>query len=396
VGARTTLLVLCLLTAGAQGQSARELIAQGNEKYRAKDFDTAADLYHKAQEGKNAPAAALFNEGCALLEQNKLADAAERFRAADTAGDTDLSARARYNLGQSLFKQADALKEKQPDQAMDLLRQSAAAFRSVLDVKPDDSEAARNVEIARRAMKQIEDKKQEQQKQQQRSQGDKQNQDQKNQDKQNQQQQSGGSGSPQSDQSRQDQKQADDLQKLAQQQAQAAKDSQQAQQSGADQKQLDDLKQKQQSLKDQTAKAQQKAQSRPQPSDQTKDESQKLQEAQAEQQRAIDDLQNQNATGAKEHQEKAAQLLDQAAKDAAQQAQQQAQKDQQARDQQAKDQQAKQAQAAQQAKAKESNDEPKHDQTAAALLDREKQQRQQRMPVIRAARGQGPPVDKDW
>lgn len=391
MGAKTTLLVLCLLTAGARGQSARELIAQGNEKYRAKDFDAAADLYHKAQEGKNAPAAALFNEGCALLEQNKLADAADRFRAADAAGDTDLSARARYNLGQSLFKQADAAKEKQPNQAMDLLRQSAAAFRSVLDVKPDDTEAARNVEISRRAMKQIEDKKQEQQKQQQQSQGDKQNQDPNSQDKQNQQQQSGGSGSPQSDQSRQDQKQADDLQMLARQQARAAKDSQQAHQSGADQKQLDDLKHKQQSLKDQTAKAQQRAQSRPRPSDQTKDEAQRLQEAQAEQQKAIDDLQNQNAAGAKEHQERAAQLLDQASKDAAQQAQQQAQKDQQA-----KDQQTKQSQAVQQAKTKESNDEPKHDQTAAALLDREKQQRQQRMPVIRAARGQGPPVDKDW
>ena len=53
------------------------------------------------------------------------------------------------------------------------------------------------------------------------------------------------------------------------------------------------------------------------------------------------------------------------------------------------------AQQAQQAKGEPKKDQ-NYDKTAAALLDREKALRQQRTPVVRAARGSGPPVDKDW
>src|SRR5688572_29243794 len=97
------------LAASATAQSPVALITEGNERFKAKAYDKAAELYRKAQEAKEAPAEAWYNEGCVLLEQGKLADAADRFRAADAAAgrDVELMARARFNLGQTLFRMAE-------------------------------------------------------------------------------------------------------------------------------------------------------------------------------------------------------------------------------------------------------------------------------------------------
>jgi hypothetical protein len=378
------------LSSPAWAQSAFDLLTRGNQKFAAKEYDGAADLYRRAQSAKNPPtaAAALYNEGCALLEQGKADDAAARFREADAGAghDTDLSARARFNLGQSLFRQAGAAQEKQAERALELLRQSAGAFRSVLEVNPGDADAARNVEIARRLMKQVEDKqRQEQQKQEQAQQQKGQEGDQKKPDQQ--------SGEQQKQDQQEVQKQADQLRDLAKRQQQAAGDSAQAQQSGADKQQTDDLAKKQRELKNDTAKAQ----------EQSKDSaaSEQLSQAQQEQQKAAEELQKQNPGAAREHQEQAAKLLDRAAKQAEEKAREQGhqngqdqQKQQQAKaEQQNKD--GSKGEAAQQAKA-EPKREQNYDKTATALLDRERQLRQQRQPVVRAARGSGPPVAKDW
>jgi hypothetical protein len=383
------LALLALATLPARAQSGATLLTQGNERFQAKAYDQAAEFYRQAQAAKNAPAAAaLYNEGCALLEQNKPADAASRFRDADAkAGDDlDLSARARFNLGQALFKQAEPQKDQQPDQALDLLKQSAAAYRSVLDVNPTDAEAARNVEIARRLMKQIEDKKREQQQQQQ-------NQDQKNQDQKNQKQNQKGGGQGQSQdqqdqqggQQQEQQRQADNLKDLAKRQRQAADESAKAQQNTSDQQSSEQRQKQQQSIKDDTAKAQ-KEQQQSGSSDQ-------LKKAQEEQSKALDELKKQNAEGAKQHQEEAAKALEQAAKDAqakAEQAKQQKAQQEAKQDKDGKDQQAQQ-----QANADSSKDQ-NYDKTAAALLDRERKLHQQRQPVIRAQRGTAGPVEKDW
>lgn len=363
------------LGSGAFAQSGADLISDGNRKYAAKEFGAAAELYRQAQGTKNPPtAAALYNEGCALLEQGRPADAAERFRQADAgARDAAVAGRARFNLGQSLFRQAESAKEKEPGQALEMLRQSAAAFRSVLEVSPGDAEAARNVEVARRLMKQVEDKQREQQAQQQKQQQEEQRRREQEQ--------------------KEAQKQADQLRDLAKRQEQAAKDSGEAQQSGADQQKTDELAKKQQELKSDTAKAQ----------EQSKDgsASDQLKQAQDEQQKAAEELSKQNPGAAREHQEKAAKLLDQAAKEAEQrvnQAREQQgkdQKEQRAKADQPKDDKGEQGQQAHQAKAEPKKDQ-NYDKTAAALLERERRLRQQRMPVVRAARGSGPPVDKDW
>lgn len=370
--ARTAVFALLSVGAPCLAQSPADLVAQGNEQFKAKNYDKAAELYKQAQAGTHAPAAAFYNEGCVLLEQGKPGDAADRFRAADAGAtsDAELGARSRFNLGQALYREADAAKEKQADQALDLLRQSASAFRSVLEVNPSDTEAARNVEIARRLMKQIDDKKKEEQKKQ----------DQKN--GQNQQGQS-----KEDREAQQAQQQADQLKDLAQRQRQAANDSKQAQQQGADQQKTDQLQKQQQSIKDDTAKAQeqQKQSGGSQQSDQ-------LQQAQGEQQEAMDDLQKQDPGDAQGHQEQAAKLLEQAAQQAQQKADQAKQRAQQAK----ADQQKGEKGNGQKMGDAEPKEDQNYDKLAESLLKRERDLRKQRQPVIRAERGVKAPVEKDW
>jgi hypothetical protein len=383
------------LAASAWGQSGPELIASGNAKFAAKDYDAAIALYQKAQEGKNAPTAeALHNEGCTLLEQGKLPEAAERFRAAATAAsDPEVASRSRFNLGQTLFRQAESAPKDKPEQALDLLRQSTAAFRSVLEVNPADSEAARNVEIARRLMKQAEDQQREEQKKkdQQKQQAGGQGQDQ-------QKDQSGDQGQPSPEQQAA-QEQADRLKDLAKRQHEAANASKQASQKGADPQKTDALQKQQQGISRDTAKAEeeQKKQEAGAPSEQ-------LKRAQEEQQKAQDALGKQSPAEAQEHQDRAAKLLEDAAEKAqdkadkagrdqkAKQAKEQAQKEQAQKDAQKQGQQGDSKQTADGTPKQDQN----YDKTAAMLLDRERQRRQERQPVVRAARGSGPPVEKDW
>jgi Ca-activated chloride channel homolog len=375
-------LALTALACPAFAQTGRELVAQGNAKFAAGDFEAAVALYQKAQEATNPPtAAALHNEGCVLLEQGKPAEAAERFRAAEAASaDPEVSARARFNLGQALFRQGGAAEKEHPEQTLDLLRQSAAAFRSVLDVAPDDAEAARHVEIARRRMKHLEDRRREEQQKQQ-SQGAGQKQDRPNQAQQ--------SDQPPSE----EQQQADRLKDLAERQRQAAGESQKAQQSGADQQKLDELQNKQEEISKDTsaAKDEQEEQDQGAPSEQ-------LTRAGEEQRHAEEELRKQNPGAAREHQERAAKLLEQAAKKAQEKADRANEGGRQGKGQEPSDQkepgkaQGQSKQMGDSAPRQEQN----YDKTAAALLDRERQRRQERMPAVRAARGTGAPVEKDW
>ena len=94
---------------------------------------------------------------------------AERlFRQVDrTARDLELVAAARYNLGNSKFRQGMAQRESDVQQALAALQASVAFYQGALELAPDDQEAARNIEVVRLAIKDILDQLQDQQREQQ-------------------------------------------------------------------------------------------------------------------------------------------------------------------------------------------------------------------------------------
>ncbi len=361
----------------------------------------------------------LYNSGRELFQAGKYEEAAERFKRADQgATDPNLAALARYNLGQTLLKQAttpaaaDARQRGNaagaggaaggaPDyeQMIERLKAASRAFQGALELNPDDAEAARNVEIARRLMKDAEQKQQQQQQQQQNGQKQDQQSGDKSQQQDGQQGQQGQNqqGDQQSGQSQaqkdaqQHQQNADKLNDLAKQQSQAADSSKQSQQAGDEsqkQQKAEQSKSQQQGVNQQTARQQQQMQQSQQAS--SPSAQQQMDKARQEQQAASEALEQGDTKAAEEHQRKAAEALKQAAS-AEQQAAEQAAR--QAKQEEAQRQQGKQADAEQ---AKEKNEEPKYNETAAQLLDKERRQREMRQRILRALRGTPQPVEKDW
>jgi len=370
-----TFLVLTTVGAAALAQSPRDLVLRGNERYAAQDYSGAADLFAQAA-GNPSNAAARFNEGVALAQQGKLSEAAECLKDADRrAGSTRLAARARFNLGQVLFRKAMAAEKDKPADALQLLRESAAVFRSCLDIDSNDADAARNVEIVRRRMKPLEDE----QKRQQSQQGEKEDQNSKDGAQK-------GDGQKENNPAGAEQrKQAEELNDLAQQQEAAAEKSKQAAQQPESQRSEQEQAEQarsQEALREQTSKAAQQA-GEEQQADQ-------IQQAVNEQEKASERLKENDPKGAEQHQREAAKQLRDAARQAEQAAEQAEKQAAQERAEKASEQQAKAAQA------KDTKDEKPYDQSASQLLDRERRHREARDRVLRAMRGKPQPVERDW
>ncbi|MBS0191580.1 MAG: VWA domain-containing protein [Phycisphaerales bacterium] len=330
----------------------------------------------------------LYNQGRQMYLSGKYDQAAEAFRAADmNTSDPELAARSRFNLGQSLLKQAtvrpDPQQAQNPAQSIEKLKGAEKAFRAALDVNPADEQAARNVEIARRLLNEQQQQRQQQDQKQQNQQksGDGKNSGDKSDSKQDTSDQT-----DQNKQAQQHQKNADDLKDLAQKQSRAADKSNQAAAQPDPEKKKESTQEsraQQQEVSEQTKREQQKQQA-------DSDLQEKLKEAEQQQQQASEALDRQDPKKAEEHQRKSAELLDQAAKE------EQAKADK-AREQAAKEEANKKETGKEQAKAgKPKEESPPLDQTASQLLDRERAQREARQQVLRAMRGKPQPVEKDW
>lgn len=369
----------------------------------------AADAPEATQAKAPVPATApqtpdsLYNTGRELFAAGKFAEAAQHFRDADLqTTDAELSARARFNLGQALLKQASppsgAPSSAKPEETKARLEAAAQAFRSAYESKPDDTEAARNVEIARRMLKDFEEqqKKQEEQSKNEQSkdgESNEQNQD-KSKDQQKQDQQSKGGKQDQKDQGGQ---QSGDAGEQNQQNADKLKDLAEQQRNAADQTKKAGEQQDAKKRNDERQKAEQDQQSVSEKTEQQQKESsksagddarQKMDAARKEQQAAQDAMKQGDDKKAEQHQRNASEMLREAA-----QAEQR--KADQAREQQAEEDKAKQGDPKEQGKDAQKQ-EPKYDQTASQLLDKERKERDARQQILRALRGRPVPVEKDW
>ncbi len=153
------------LAAGSMGsgpESAFGLIERANEAYREGRVELAVNLYEEAEGLSGEDALTLYNWGTALAAKDERGLSERMFRKADQlAGDSlqseELRSRARFNLAHSLFVTASTLTEEDPERAIELFDESAAAAKSALRMNPDDVEAAQHVEISRLAAQLVRD-----------------------------------------------------------------------------------------------------------------------------------------------------------------------------------------------------------------------------------------------
>jgi hypothetical protein len=347
--------------------SAREAIARAGTLTDAGDHARAAEILSAALEStepSETVARARVLEGDAWTDAGRWDSAVAAYAHADLASrNPNVRALARFRIGQARFNaatqapspddapQTGAQPSPQPPATPDALERkasqllaAAAAFRSVLDLDPDDAVAARNTERCRRLAAELLEQAQEQRQQQQAQ-----------------------------------QQLADQLQQLAEEQQQRADDTAQSRPQDAER-----LEQDQQQTSERTEQAQQQA-DQAGANGQTQEA---MSRARASQEQAEQALREGDPNSAREAQEQAAQALREAAESLAEQSGEQRPGDEGGE---------QGEQPPREGEGEEQADEAEQrDATAQALLERERRQREARDRQRRATAGRPVVVERDW
>ena len=122
-------------------QKDQQLVVQGNELYKTKQYDKAAEQYMKATDINAKNPKALYNLGNSLYKTKKTEGAQKAYdAAAETAKDPASKSRALYNKGVTLSN------EKK-------LEESIQAYKQTLRLNPVDEQARQNLQKALNELK---------------------------------------------------------------------------------------------------------------------------------------------------------------------------------------------------------------------------------------------------
>lgn len=158
--------LLCAPAFAEEPASAADWVDRGNAKFRQSRMIDALDAYRRADKlAPDSPQIA-FNRGLAHYMLGETDKARELFNAALLTDDRRLEGRAKFNLGNCDYAGALSVQEENPRQAVRLLTNAINYYCDSLDLLPDNTDARKNMQMARQLIKQIEEQL-EQQKQQQ-------------------------------------------------------------------------------------------------------------------------------------------------------------------------------------------------------------------------------------
>ncbi len=143
------LLVLCFTGIAAAGETARSFVDGGNKLYNAGKFAEAASQYDKAIETLPDAMEPKFNKAKCKFKLEEIDEAIELFKQAATGSkDSELVARAKFNLGNSYFKRAAGGHDGDAKKVIEDMLTSISFWRQSLDIEPGNLNAAKNIEIA--------------------------------------------------------------------------------------------------------------------------------------------------------------------------------------------------------------------------------------------------------
>lgn len=136
----------------------RSLAARADALMLDAKAEQALAAYDEAISRGSSSARIAYNRACALRALGRIEEAEEGFQEAwRTTTDRALAGDAAFNLGHSLFQRAAAAKPEERGAAMDLFRRASGAFLEASRAAPDDLDALRNLELARRSLRALEE-----------------------------------------------------------------------------------------------------------------------------------------------------------------------------------------------------------------------------------------------
>ena len=153
------LLVALVFPAVLQAATVRGLVNEGNEQYRSEAYDLALTSYEKALERDPGSPYASLNKANALYKSGDFAESAQVYsqavRQSLSRNLPELEAAGLHNLGNALFRQAEATAQSNPGQAIELLEPAARSYLNALRADARRADSAHNLEITRRLIQRL-------------------------------------------------------------------------------------------------------------------------------------------------------------------------------------------------------------------------------------------------
>ena len=133
---------------GLFARGAAELVAEGNAAFEEGLLAEAIAFYEEARQAAPLSPVPLFNLGVVLYKQNNLPAALTAFQSIEESQE-ELAANIHYNQGNALARLGREAEDENPEVALELYRQSIAAYKRSLSIEPKHPDAAFNIEIVR-------------------------------------------------------------------------------------------------------------------------------------------------------------------------------------------------------------------------------------------------------
>jgi Ca-activated chloride channel family protein len=149
---------LCAIIPPDRGYAAspRSLVSKGNSVYLAGKYDEALSAYNEASVQMPESPRIYFNKGAALYRKGDYNKATEMFeKAALKARDIRLETRAKFNLGNCSFREAERQRDSDINKALEACEKSILFYQEALELDRGFKRAAENIEIVRLTMKTI-------------------------------------------------------------------------------------------------------------------------------------------------------------------------------------------------------------------------------------------------
>jgi len=145
---------LCAGTFATHAVSARKLIERGNTAYQAGKFEEALSAYDEASVDAPESPELYYNRGAVFYRQEDYEQAVEAFeKAALKSVEPILESRARYNLGNCAFREAERQRDSDLQKSLESCEAAIKHYQDALRRNRNLTKAAENIEIVRLYMR---------------------------------------------------------------------------------------------------------------------------------------------------------------------------------------------------------------------------------------------------
>lgn len=139
---------------------------QAAKAYGKGDYDAALQKYSEAQLDHPESQALAFDIGNAQYRKKRFDDAIASYKKALQGSDAGLAAAAYYNLGNSHFRKGEFAIQGGKQEGIEDYREAMANYKKSLEIRPDNKDAKRNIEVVQARIKELLDRQKQDQKQQ--------------------------------------------------------------------------------------------------------------------------------------------------------------------------------------------------------------------------------------